>query len=1213
VTPINNPFHQLAECFPDGIVVCTDGLFRYANPAALRLLGANAPDQLLGRPVIDRVHAADRAAVAAQIARPGAGGETSAEQEHTYLRLDDTPIAVEVAAVPFTYGDAEASLVFVRDISRHKQTDEALQSERRFLRQVIDTSPNLIFVKDRNGRFLLANAALAHAYGTTVDCLQGRTDADFNPNADEVAAFLAADRQVMDSRQGKLVVEERVTFADGSQPWYSTTKTPLVDVDGGCDRILGVANQIGELKRAEAELRQNQQLLRAIIDNSRAVVFVKDRQGRYLLTNRRFDELFGVSEQEMAGRTDDDVLPAEVAAAVRAADQQVLASGEARQFEEIIPQADGPHTWLALKFPLHDAAGQIYAVCGIASDITRRKRTEAEIQALNQNLEQRVDERTRELHVKEAQLRETLVLNESILMNSPTGILAYSEDGPCVLANPAVAELVGGSRQQLLAQNFRQIGSWQASGLCAAAERVLASGAREELETRFTSTFGRELWVHCQLSQFTSRGQAHLLLMLDDITEQRRAAEALAEREREFRSLADNVPDNIIRYDLAGRALYLNRTLERTLGCAAGELIGKTARETAADGRYDALHAAVVQVGASGDSVDLEQVVPGPDGKPRYHAIRIVAEAGPDGRPVSVLAVGRDLTAQKVAEEELRLAASVFHNSAEGVLVTDAECTIVSVNPAFCEITGYSESEALGQTPRLLRSDRHASEFYRTMWEALGRYGRWQGEIWNRRKGGEAYLEWLTINRIDDHNGIPVRYVSVFHDITEMRRKDERIHHLAFHDALTGLPNRTLILERLQHAIKRSQREHTRLAVTFIDLDRFKGVNDALGHDVGDLLLQEVARRIKGRLRAMDTVARLGGDEFVVLMEDLREAGDCACLAQELIGEVARPMLLDGHHVEIGASMGMAFFPEDGSDTLELMKCADLAMYAAKAAGRNTYRFFQPQMMERTSQRLTLEMDLRHAIADDQLELHYQPQVDMASGRPTGVEALVRWRHPVRGLLAPDDFIPLAEESGLIVELGAWVLATACRQAGAWRAAGRRIKVAVNVSARELEAGDLVERIVELIAEHGFAPGDLEIELTESAVMANPQHVSGIFARLRQLGVSVAVDDFGTGYSSLAYLRRLPLDILKIDRSFVMDADHNDEDAQIVKTILALGQALKLQVVAEGIETAGQAELLQTLGCRSAQGYLFSRPQPLAVIEAWLDSAADGQPPAAAQ
>jgi len=804
---------------------------------------------------------------------------------------------------------------------------------------------------------------------------------------------------------------------------------------------------------------------------------------------------------------------------------------------------------------------------------------------------------------KDDQLREALALNERILMTSPVGISAYRQDGQCVQANPALAELAGGTEAQLLAQNFREIDSWRVSGLREAAERVLASGNREELETRFTSSFGREIWVHGQLSRFTSRGEPHLLLMLQDITEKRQAAQLLAERERAFRSLADNVPDNIVRYDCEGRVLYVNPCLERTLGHRADDMLGRTAREIAPDGRFDRLERAVRQVAASGECIEIEQTVPGPRGETRYHVIRIVAEAGPDGRAASVLAVGRDLTAQKLAEEELRLAASVFRNSAEGVLVTDAAGIIVSVNPAFTDITSYTAAEALGQKPSLLRSDRQGPEFYRAMWAALTTEGRWQGEIWNRRKGGEAYLEWLTITRIDDDAGTPVRYAAVFHDITEMRRKDERIHHLAFHDALTGLPNRTLMQDRLQHALARAQREGRRLAVTFIDLDRFKEVNDALGHDVGDLLLQEVARRIQRRLRAADTVARLGGDEFVLLMEELKEAGHCASLAQQLIGEIAQPMHLRGRIVQIGASMGMAFYPEDGANAVELMKRADLAMYAAKSAGRNTYRFFQQDMLERTSQRLSLEMDLRRAIAHGHLELHYQPRVELATGEPRGVEALVRWRHPVRGLLPPSEFIPLAEESALILELGEWVLGEACRQAADWRARGRGLRIAVNVSARQLEAGDLVERIGALARHHGIAPTDLEVELTESAVMANPAQAAGLLARLRRLGVTVAVDDFGTGYSSLAYLRRLPIDILKIDRSFVVDADRDEEDAQIVKTILALGQSLRLTVVAEGIETVRQAELLQSLGCTLAQGYLFSRPLPAREFEAWLDAA----------
>ena len=558
------------------------------------------------------------------------------------------------------------------------------------------------------------------------------------------------------------------------------------------------------------------------------------------------------------------------------------------------------------------------------------------------------------------------------------------------------------------------------------------------------------------------------------------------------------------------------------------------------------------------------------------------------------------------AEHDLQLAASVFHNSADGIMVTDDRGTILTVNPAFTEITGYTADEAIGCKPSLLRSDHQGPDFYRAMWDTLAREGCWQGELWNRRKSGEAYSEWLTINRVTDSAGVAVRYVGVFHDITELRQKDERIRHLAFHDALTNLPNRALIQDRLEHALQRARREQTRLAVTFIDLDRFKAVNDSLGHAMGDVLLQEVAGRIGKRLRSMDTLARLGGDEFVLLMEDLHGTEDCASLAQAIIAEISRPVDLHGHTVQIGASLGMAFYPEDGGDTEELMKRADVAMYAAKAAGRNTYRFFQQQMLDLASRRLALEMDLRLAVANADFELHYQPKVDLATGQTRAVEALVRWRHANRGLVPPGEFIPLAEDSELILALGDWVLNEACRQAALWQANGCLLKIAVNVAARQLEQGGLAERIVELTRQHGIPASALEVEVTESMVMTRPEQAASLLARLREIGVSVAIDDFGTGYSSLAYLRRLPIDVLKIDRSFVMHADCNDEDAQIVKTIVALGQSLKLLVVAEGIENEGQAALLRSMGCDRGQGFHFSRPLPAARFEAWLAGQADG-------
>jgi diguanylate cyclase (GGDEF)-like protein/PAS domain S-box-containing protein len=567
-----------------------------------------------------------------------------------------------------------------------------------------------------------------------------------------------------------------------------------------------------------------------------------------------------------------------------------------------------------------------------------------------------------------------------------------------------------------------------------------------------------------------------------------------------------------------------------------------------------------------------------------------------------------------LAESHLRLASNVLLHSIEGVLVTDASGAIQSVNPAFTRITGYAEGEVLGKKPSLLRSDHHETGFYQALWESLLRDGNWEGEIWNRRKNGELYMQWTTISAIPGHHGAPPNYVAVFHDITEARRKDEHIRHLAFHDALTGLPNRMLFQERLAHAVSRSQREQSRLSVTFIDLDGFKGINDTLGHDVGDLLLKEVAERIAARMRrGTDTVARLGGDEFVVLMEDLKEAERCACLAGEIIADISQPIAILGHTVRVGASMGMAFYPEDGSTAQELMRRADTAMYAAKDAGKGTYRFFRNDMLEQVTQRITLEEELRHAIGHGELVLHYQPKICVTDGKLRGVEALVRWAHPSRGLLPPSEFLPIAEESDLILMLGDWVLAEACRQAAAWYAEGAAICVAINVSARQIIKGDLIQRVAELIAKHGIPPVALQIELTESALMADSGRAIQVLEELRQLGISIAVDDFGTGYSSLSRLRSLPIDLLKIDRSFVMNAPESERDAQVVRTIIALANNLGLDVIAEGVESETQAAMLRESGCTVCQGYLYGHPQAPDQVASLIHRQAESIPVAAGE
>jgi diguanylate cyclase (GGDEF)-like protein/PAS domain S-box-containing protein len=554
------------------------------------------------------------------------------------------------------------------------------------------------------------------------------------------------------------------------------------------------------------------------------------------------------------------------------------------------------------------------------------------------------------------------------------------------------------------------------------------------------------------------------------------------------------------------------------------------------------------------------------------------------------------LVEQKTAE--IHLAGSVFYNTGEGVIITDHNAIILSVNPAFNLITGYSADEAIGHKVSLLASHHHDENFYREMWDCLIRQGHWEGEIWNRRKCSDIFLQRTLIDAVKDKSGQTTHYVAVFNDITDAKSKDVRIRHMAYHDALTGLPNRLMLEDRLQQGIAAAYRGRTRLGLLFIDLDRFKNVNDHLGHSIGDFLLREVGDLITACKRSADTLARLGGDEFVVIMIGVETPEECAILGRKIIRTLSQPIIVLGHSIHISASVGIAVYPDDGGDCVELMKCADTAMYAAKDAGRGVFRYFQATMSERATQRMEIETRLRHALDNGELSLHYQPKLDASSRITTGFEALLRWNNPSIGMVPPDEFIPIAEDTGFIKAIGNWVINEACRQISTWQKEGYGLKhIAINVSARQLYDGTLVEQIVEAINRHDIPATTLEIELTESMVMANPEEAAEIFSALRELGVRVSIDDFGTGFSSLAYLRRLPIDVIKIDRSFVMHADTNSEAAGIICTIVALGKILGLEVVAEGVETDAQAALLTDVGCDILQGFLFSRPLRVEDVE----------------
>ncbi|HJU50360.1 MAG TPA: EAL domain-containing protein, partial [Pseudogulbenkiania sp.] len=572
------------------------------------------------------------------------------------------------------------------------------------------------------------------------------------------------------------------------------------------------------------------------------------------------------------------------------------------------------------------------------------------------------------------------------------------------------------------------------------------------------------------------------------------------------------------------------------------------------------------------------------------------------GRINAVWRMVRDISEKRVAEERTQLAAKVFENTVEGIMITDADKRIRSVNKAFSQITGFGQQEVLGQKPDMLSSGRHDEAFYEGMWSSINEHGSWQGELWNRRKNGEVYPEWLAINAVRNAVGEVTHYVAVFSDLSERKAADERIQFLAHFDVLTGLPNRAHIQDRVELAIQNATRDNERLALLLLDLDRFKTINESLGHSAGDALLQVLAERIRSTLLTGEVVARQGGDEFIVLLPLIADPGSAA-LAAERIREVLEPPVeLFNHSISITPSIGISVFPDDGRDFETLVRNADAAMYHAKSAGRNSYKFYTADLNARAREILEIESQLRYALDRDEFVLHYQPQVNLKTGQIIGAEALIRWQHPDLGLLGPVRFIEVAEERGFIVQIGNWVIQEACRQLSHWRRQGLpRISLAVNLSTLQFKQQDLAVNLQRALSAHGLVGSDLDVEVTESVIMEDVETTIHTIDRIKSMGLQLSIDDFGTGYSSLSYLKRFKADKLKIDRSFVRDIPMDADDSAIARAIINMAKNLNMTVIAEGVETIEQWKFLDREGCHAAQGYLLAKPVPAKEFEKLLE------------
>ncbi|SDU32961.1 bifunctional diguanylate cyclase/phosphodiesterase [Halopseudomonas salegens] len=575
------------------------------------------------------------------------------------------------------------------------------------------------------------------------------------------------------------------------------------------------------------------------------------------------------------------------------------------------------------------------------------------------------------------------------------------------------------------------------------------------------------------------------------------------------------------------------------------------------------------------------------------------AEGERSGRFVGTV---MDFSEQVAATERLRLTTRAFEQSTDGFLITDAEQRIVMVNKGFTRITGYPEAEVLGKNPNILSSGRHNRAFYQRMWRDIDAEGQWQGEVWNRRKDGSLYPEWLTISSLLDEQGQVSHYLAVINDITQRKQDEQRIYRLAYYDSLTELPNRPLLEQRAAQAFSLAARHQSQVALLYIDLDNFKNVNDSLGHEVGDTLLVAIARRLQGILRDEDTLARSGGDEFMLLLPEV-DANGASQIAEHILQLLADPIAAQGHELVVTASIGIALYPDDALDLGSLHTKADIAMYRAKALGRNAFSFFTPALQTHYVRTLEIENALRRALELDQLSLNYQPQHELATGRLLGFEALLRWQHPELGQVSPAEFIPVAENSGLILPIGDWVIEQAMAQLGRWHAAGHTwLSMAINLSAAQFNAPDLAVQVASLLRQYQLPAGSIELELTETIAMQDPDLAVSIMQQLHQQGIRLALDDFGTGYSSLSYLKRYKLQTLKIDQSFIRYLSATNDDAAIVNVTINLAKSLGMQTLAEGVETREQLDFLRRQGCDIAQGYLLSRPLPAELATTYITS-----------
>lgn len=1153
------------------------------------LLGFSAEDFLASRVSLkDRIHP-DDADIAARLFSPQIEDDSGTFN----IRLRHADGRIRCVRGEYSRGpslrDKAAVLELLLQDAKSLWKSPATEPVPAHFKALMENTDDFIFFKDRNHLLTGASRSVmdvldADGRGSTA---LGQADYDLFPE-EYADVYYRLEKEVFAGAPVASEVNEYLKPA-GSLAWMDNHKYPIRNDKGEIVGLFGIARDVTERVHGERALRAAEERYRTIFDGALEGIFRAVIGDRILIANPAAARILGYdSPEDFYDSIKDASRDIWVDPAERAVFLQKLREDEGHavlRHECQFKRKDGTTIWVSLNSRLVYAEdGKEDYVEGFFTDVSERKVAET---ALKQN-----EEFLREAQRIAGLGNYILDIQAGTWTSSDVLDLLFGIDKDYKRSVEGWGALVHPDDREAMVAYF--------------GDQVVGKGKPFDREYRVVRpSDGAVRWMHGMgRLEFDSQGRpVRMLGTIRDITEQRRAEESLRESKEILRLFIENAPAGLAMFDREMRYLATSRRWLEMHSLLGGGVIGRSHYEVFPEipESWRAEHRSAL----AGQRVSAgEELLKRANGSVQWVKREIIPWRAGDGAIGGIVLFSEDVTQQRQTEQGLRLAASVFTNAREGIIITDPDGAILEVNEMFTRITGYTREEALGQNPRFLKSGLQNEEFYATMWRSLIKDGHWSGEIWNRTKSGDIIAEMLTINAVRDISGNLLQYVSLFSDITEIKKHAQQLEHLTHYDMLTNLPNRALLADRLNQAMALAKRRKQMVAVAYLDLDGFKDINDSHGHDAGDRLLTALASDMKRVLRAGDTLARLGGDEFVAVMVDLDNQEASVPVLALLLEAAAKQVQVGNLSLCVSASIGVTFYPQpDEVDADLLLRQADQAMYQAKLASGNRYHIFNPDHDQTVRGRHENLEHIRRALAERNFVLYYQPKVNMRTGKVVGAEALIRWKHPERGLLPPGLFLPVIEDHPLAIEIGEWVIESVLAQMECWNAAGIELPVSVNVSAIQLQRPDFVDRLSSLLAAHpSLKPFSLEIEVVETSALQDVAQTSQVLTACQSIGVSFALDDFGTGYSSLTYLKRLPASILKIDQSFVSDMLDDPENLNILEGILGLASAFHRQVIAEGVETVEHGSMLLRLGCELAQGYGIARPMLAGDLPGWLSA-----------